>query len=195
MTAPAQTALPRILLLPGWLGSDADHWQSRWAERFGDRVVEQHDWVTPRRGDWVARLEEAVIDHPGPVALVAHSLGCHLVAAWAQASRHTDRVIAALLVAPPDLGRADLPPQLQPWTRAPARQPLPFASALLASRNDPYCAWAQSERLATDWGAELQDLGALGHVNATSGLGDWPDGRARLDALLRRARAAAPTSP
>lgn len=194
MNAPAPAAPPRILLLPGWLGSDAEHWQSRWAERFGDLMVEQHDWVTPRRGDWVARLEEEVIAHPGPVALVAHSLGCHLVAAWGEASRHTARVIAALLVAPPDLTRPDLPPQLLPWARSPARQRLPFASALLASRNDPYCAWAQSERMAADWGAELQDLGALGHVNAATRLGDWPDGRARLDALLRRGRAAAPSS-
>jgi predicted alpha/beta hydrolase family esterase len=26
-------------------------------------------------------------------------------------------------------------------------------------------------------------LGALGHVNASSGLGDWPQGRALLDAF------------
>ena len=191
--AQAAPTLPRILLLPGWLGSDAAHWQSHWAEHHGDALVEQYDWVHPRRGDWVARLEESVIVHPGPVALVAHSLGCHLVASWAAASRHAARVAAALLVAPPDLTRADLPAQLTPWARDVARQPLPFPATLVASHDDPFAAWPASERLAAEWGASLHDLGARGHINADSGLGDWPEGRALLTALLRRAAAASPS--
>jgi predicted alpha/beta hydrolase family esterase len=42
---------PRVLTLPGWLGSDASHWQSRWERLHGYRRVEQSDWVWPRRGD------------------------------------------------------------------------------------------------------------------------------------------------
>ena len=50
-----------ILLLPGWQDSDPAHWQSRWEARYGDRRVEQHDWMHPLRGDWSARLEEEVV--------------------------------------------------------------------------------------------------------------------------------------
>ena len=75
--------IPKILLLPGWQNSDPAHWQSRWEAIHGDHRVDQHDWMRPLRGDWSARLEEEVLAAPGPVALVAHSLGCILVAAWA----------------------------------------------------------------------------------------------------------------
>ena len=82
--APGDT---RFLLLPGWLDSDASHWQSRWEVLYGCRRVEQDDWLWPRRGDWMARLDEVVLEDERPVVLIAHSLGCHLAAAWAAHSR------------------------------------------------------------------------------------------------------------
>ena len=78
----------RVLTLPGWQGSGPAHWQSLWEARHGDRRVEQHDWLHPRRGDWMARLEEVLLAEPAPVWLAAHSLGCQLVAAWASHSAH-----------------------------------------------------------------------------------------------------------
>ena len=71
------------LLLPGWQNSGPAHWQSRWEALHGFERVEQADWVWPRRGDWMACLEEALLADPRPAVLAAHSLGCHLVAAWA----------------------------------------------------------------------------------------------------------------
>jgi predicted alpha/beta hydrolase family esterase len=53
----------------------------------------------------------------------------------------------------------------------------------VASRNDPFCRWPRAEQLARDWGAELIDLGEAGHINADSGLGDWPQGQAWLHTL------------
>ena len=172
----------RCLLLPGWQGSGPGHWQCRWAEEYGDTLVEQDDWIWPRRGDWMARLEEVLLTEPAPVLLVAHSLGCHLVAAWSAWSRHTDRVRAALLVAPPDTEGAALPPQLFGWRPA-VRQTLRFPAQLVYSADDPYSGVDASVRLAADWGARPLDLGACGHVNAESGLGDWPVGRTLLGAL------------
>ena len=99
---------PRVLLLPGWLDSDAAHWQSRWERRFADRRVQQDDWQWPRRGDWMARLDDVLLETERPALLVAHSLGCHLVASWAAHSQHTARVRGALLVAPPDTERDDM---------------------------------------------------------------------------------------
>ena len=86
----------RVLLLPGWLDSDAEHWQSRWERCHGYTRVVQSDWLWPRRGDWMARLEEVLLGGDAPALLVAHSLGCHLVAAWAAHSRHVARVSGAL---------------------------------------------------------------------------------------------------
>ena len=124
------------------------------------------------------QLEEQLLQSDEPVVLVAHSLGCWLVAAWAGHSQNVARVRAALLVAPPDLQQQPIP-QLHSW-KGSDTQRLPFASLLLASSNDPFCTLARSRELARQWGCQWQDVGALGHVNADSGLGDWPQGRLLL---------------
>lgn len=167
---------PRLLLLPGWMGSGPTHWQSRWETLHACERVTQDDWVWPRRGDWMARLDE-VVQAGGnqPVVLIGHSLGCHLVAAWAAHSAHTACIRAALLVAPPDTERADMPPNLFAW-RLITRKRLAFPSLLVASRDDPYCTSERAAQMASDWGSDIVLLGALGHINDRSGLGDWPQG-------------------
>lgn len=172
----------QILLLPGWQNSGPDHWQSRWERSHGYLRVEQHDWLRPLRGDWIARLEDVVLDADAPLILVAHSLGCMLVAAWAAHSRNTHRVSAALLVAPGDVEREEVRPLLPSWSPVPL-QALPFKSILVASRNDPHCSFERSQRFARAWGSELVDQGDAGHINAESGLADWPPGHALLRQL------------
>lgn len=172
----------RVLLLPGWLDSGPDHWQSRWEALHGDQRVVQSDWLWPKRGDWMARLEEVLLEDEVPALLVAHSLGNQLVAAWAAHSRHTARIKGALLVAPPDTEREDMPPNLVPW-RPIVRQRLPFPAIAVTSSDDPYCAVERGAAMVRDWGAERVDIGPRGHINGESGLGDWPEGRALLERL------------
>ena len=132
------------------------------------------------------RLDDVVQASAAPLVLVAHSLGCQLVAAWAAHSQHTARVAAALLVAPPDTERDDMPPNLFSW-RPVVRQRLPFASLVVTSSDDLYCAPARSAQMASDWGSAALALVARGHVNGESGLGDWPEGWVMLSALRARA--------
>ncbi len=174
---------PRILLLPGWQNSGAGHWQTLWETQPGFERVQQDDWLWPKRGDWMAQLEQAVLEREGPVALAAHSLGCQLVAAWAAHSAHSHRVEAALLVAPPDTARADMPPQLAGWRHI-VRQRLPFPSIVVFSSDDPYCEPARAQAMAAEWGAALHPLHGKGHINAESGLGDWPAGLSLLQSLI-----------
>lgn len=195
MTSTPDSAPVHVLLLPGWLGSSAGHWQQRWQSLHGDTLVEQDDWQSPRRGDWIARLEDVILSRPGPVALVGHSLGCHLAAAWAVSSMHSHRVVCALLVAPPDLTRPDLPPALLPWQRPLPASELPFDATVVASADDPYCSPDATQHLASRWGARVIQLGAHGHLNADTGLGDWPQGRALLQTALQRSRHNAVPSP
>jgi len=180
-------------VLPGWQNSGPLHWQSLWEAQYGYLRVEQHDWMRPLRGDWIARLEEVVLEQGAPAAtgatagrilLAAHSLGCLLVAAWAAHSRNTALVGGALLVAPGDPQREELRGVLSSWSPAVAQR-LPFRSQLLASRNDPYCSFERAAQFAAAWGSELVDCGSCGHINAESGLGPWPDGHRRLLALGR----------
>jgi predicted alpha/beta hydrolase family esterase len=172
----------RVLLLPGWLNSGPQHWQTRWEQLYGWQRVEQADWQWPSRGDWMARLEEVVLEGDAPVLLAAHSLGCHLVAAWAAHSQHAGRVRGALLVAPPDLEQPATPPQLRGW-RPVVRDRLPFAATAVLSSDDPFGALPATQALAEAWGATVQIAGARGHLNGDSGLGGWPEGLALLQQL------------
>ena len=186
-----------VLVLPGWQNSGPMHWQSRWERLHGYTRVEQHDWMRPLRGDWIARLEEVVLEHRGDgggntpgIVLVAHSLGCLLVAAWAAHSRHHGCVRGALLVAPGDPQREELRGVLASWS-PPVLQPLPFRSILVGSQDDPYCSFERARGFATAWHAEFVDYGRCGHINAESGLGDWPQGQALLQQLAGAAPAPA----
>ena len=67
------------------------------------------------------------------------------------------------------------------------KNPLPFPSILAASRDDPYIGFDRARRLARIWKSGFVDAGWLGHVNADSGIRDWPFGQF----LLRQLRAAA----
>ncbi|MFZ3127404.1 MAG: alpha/beta hydrolase [Rhodoferax sp.] len=173
-----------VLLLPGWQNSGAAHWQSRWEAMYDYTRVEQHDWMQPLRGDWMAQLEEAVLAAPAPVVLAAHSLGCVLTAAWAAHSRNTHRVKAALLVAPGDPEREELRAALKSWSPV-VLQRLPFPSILLGSHDDPYCSAQRAQAFAGAWGSTFVDYGHTGHINADSGLGDWPQGHEILMQLAR----------
>ena len=133
---------------------------------FGDRRDRS------KRPDWVDALERAVSAAPGDVVLVAHSLGCVLTAHWAAGSARTARVRGALLVAAPQLDRPGMPDDLADFRPVP-RQRLPFPSTLVFSTDDPFsdAAWSRA-----------QAQGARGHINAESGLGSWPEGRALIAA-------------
>lgn len=173
-----------VLTLPGWENSGPRHWQSLWEERHGYRRVEQHDWMKPLRGDWVARLEDVVLTCDEPAVLVAHSLGCILTAAWAAHSQNTHRVKAALLVAPGDVEKPEIREQIPSWSPI-ELQALPFPAVLLASSNDPYCELERARLFAYAWNAQFMDYGACGHINADSGLASWPEGHVLLQDLMK----------
>jgi predicted alpha/beta hydrolase family esterase len=180
-------AAPRLLILPGLGGSGPEHWQTAW-EACQPRCarVTQRDWDRPELGEWLARVDAAIAAAEGPVVLVAHSLACPLVAHGARRTGW-ERVAAALLVAPADV---DSPAHTPPETRGFAPVPtaaLPFPATVVASRNDPYVELERARHFAERWGATFVDLGEVGHINAASNLGDWPEGRRLLDELCARA--------
>ena len=171
-----------VLILPGWRSSGPDHWQSRWERTHGYTRVEQHDWQRPLRGDWISRLEDVLLACTEPALLVAHSLGCLTVAAWAAHTKNTHLVKAALLVAPPDTEREDIGQMLPGWVVP--LQKLPFEAVVFASSNDPFCGIDKARRFASAWHATLIEVNERGHINAESGLGDWPQAHAELQRLM-----------
>ncbi len=164
-----------ILIVPGYTNSGPDHWQTRWEGKLSSaRRVEQAEWSKPVVEDWTANIARAVNEAEKPLVIVAHSLG---VAAAIQALPQFTRPVAgAFLVAVPDVANPAIRPRHLMTFGPYPRERLPFPSAMIASRNDPFCAFDVAEELARDWGSLFVDAGEAGHINADSGHGPWPEG-------------------
>jgi uncharacterized protein len=171
-----------ILLLPGIGNSGPEHWQTLWEnEDAGVQRIDAQDWENPNRSHWVKNLERAVSLAGPDVVLVAHSLGCLQVAHWAAANHSAIR--GALLVAVPDPDRLSFPKAAVGFGSLTLRR-FSFPSIVVASSNDPYSDTGYSGRCAQAWGSSLVNIGARGHINAQSGLGDWQRGKALLEVFL-----------
>jgi len=56
---------------------------------------------------------------------------------------------------------------------------------VVASSNDPYVTLSRARGFAMAWGSEFMMIGEAWHINSASGLGDWPEGFALLNALRK----------
>ena len=168
-----------VIIVPGLHDSGPGHWQSRWHRQHPEfSRVRQDDPSDPRLAQWAARLDQVRRRDPRPALLVAHSFGA--LTSVHSIARDGFNVAGALLVAPADpdkFGVADLLPAL----------PLPCPSIVVASANDPWMSADRAAAWARRWGSELVEAGALGHINAESGLGDWQGGKTLLQVLSERA--------
>ena len=170
-----------VLIVPGLGNSGEGHWQTIWEQTRGFERVQQNDWETPVREDWVARLDEAVVAAgTEDVVLVGHSLACCTIVNWAAA--HPRKIRGALLVAPSDTEADSYPPGTKGFTPMPLNR-LPFRSIAVASTNDFYVTPERARQFADAWGSELVVIGPAGHINVASGFGEWPEGLVLLNQL------------
>src|ERR1700722_3955636 len=165
---------PRILIVPGLFGSGPEHWQSHWERQSPNfRRVEQRDWTTPVCAEWLDVLDREIRAEDDNVVLVGHSLGSVTIALWAR--RYGRKIPGALLVAPSDTEAATFPPGTNGFAPIPV-SPFPFASTVIASKNDPYMDFDRAEALAKAWGSHFVPLGEHGHISIADGFGPWPEG-------------------
>lgn len=164
-----------ILIIPGYTNSGPDHWQSRWQARLSTaRRVEQAEWSKPVREDWVDNVVKAVNEAEKPVVLVAHSLG--IACAVHGIPRFRKPVAGAFFVAPPEVTNPNIRPRHLMTFGPYPRDPLPFPSIVVASRNDHFGSFEAAEDIAAAWGSLFLDAGNAGHINAEAGYGPWPEG-------------------
>src|SRR5690606_5302080 len=185
LTAAAE---PLILIVPGLNGSGPTHWQTLWERQMPDAArVDLGSWDNPPRNTWVNRLNLAIHKARRPVFLVAHSLGCHVLSWWGEYEQpwHDGPVRGALQVAPPEVETGEVDPPLARFAPV-LKNPLPVPSRSAASRYDTYIGFDRARRLGRIWKSRFVDAGWLGHINAESGIRDWPFGQF----LLRQLKAA-----
>lgn len=180
-----KTAEASILIVPGFMNSGEEHWQSRWQAKLSSASrVWEPILSDARRNDWVEALINAVRRADKPVVLVAHSLGVITIAH--AAPQLSEKVRGAFLVAPSNVERDNLTAGIDRAFAPVPRDPLPFPSLLVGSQSDPYCSYDKAGEFANAWGSALVDAGDAGHINVDSGHGPWPEGLMRFAGFLQK---------
>jgi predicted alpha/beta hydrolase family esterase len=171
----------RIFILPGLGNSGPGHWQTLWENRFPELVrIHQGDWDTPRCEDWIKTIHDTISSFDlKDIILVAHSLACSTIGYWSKKYNH--KIRGALLVAPSDTEAETYPFGTTGFRPMPTTK-LPFKSIVVASDNDFYVSTDRARSFSDAWGSELVVISHAGHINASSGLGEWPMG---LDLLKK----------
>lgn len=174
-----------ILIIPGWTNAGPDHWQSRWERNLPTaRRVEQADWDTPRRSDWVDRIVAAHDAATRPIVFVAHSCGVTAVA-YAAPRLDPARVAGAFLVAPGDFDGSEHWMARDGGFAPMPMERLPFPSRLIASSDDPHCTIERAQAFADAWGSNFSVVANSGHLNTASGHGPWPEGLLTFGLFLK----------
>jgi len=188
--------LATVLIIPGLRDHVPAHWQTHLEHTLSAtrKVVS----VPPLESDKlscaarVAAIQRTVESIEGPIVVIAHSGGVVMLVHWAQ--QHRRPIQAALLAAPPDFSTplpagyptlADL--DANGWLPVPST-PLPFPSLVAASTNDPLASVQRVEEMASQWGSELVNVGAVGHLNPASGFGPWKQAEEFVSLLDRGLR-------
>lgn len=162
-------------MIPGPGNEDPNHWLTRWGAKLSTaRLVTDDESNRQGPADSAGTTLAAIEASERPVVLVAHSTG--VLSAILAAPLALNRVVGAFLVSPPALeGNGPLARKLRKLGDYP-RDPLPFPSVVVASRNDPHGTYDHAGDLANAWGSLLIDAGESGHINGQSGHGPWPEG-------------------
>jgi predicted alpha/beta hydrolase family esterase len=168
----------KVLILHGWGGSDAPHWQAELA----GTIAKNYGTVSfplldnchfPSKNRWVRQLKEILEDFK-PDTIVCHSLASTL---WFWLCNEPDiqevsQVKRLFLVSPPSLNtevdtiKTFFPCTLPENLNAKEMQ-------MIVSDNDPYIDIKEAQMMADHYDIPLSIIKSAGHINADSGYGKW----------------------
>jgi uncharacterized protein len=163
-----------IFILPGLGNSGDGHWQTIWEKQFGFTRINQREWETPGREEWVDTIQSEISKHePSTVILVGHSLACSAIGYWSK--KFPTQIKGALLVAPSDTESEVYPGGTTGFKPMPLDK-LPFTTTIISSTNDVYVSIERANQFSNAWGSKLILLPDAGHINVAAGFGKWPGG-------------------
>jgi hypothetical protein len=167
--------MTNYFIVPGLGNSGEEHWQT-YFENSSDNFkrINQTNWDSPNCDDWIETIDLALSGTDlSAVVLIGHSLGCSTIAHWA--NRYKRIIKGAFLVAPSDLEAPNYNFPTTGFAPIPLNK-LPFKSIVVASSNDIWVSLERATEFANAWGSELINIGDAGHINVSSGFGQWNEG-------------------
>ncbi len=176
----------KTLILHGWGGSDAPHWQAELAAA----LARDYGTVSfplldnchfPSKNRWVKQVKALLADFR-PDTVVCHSLANTLWFWLVQ--ENIDPVTNLYLVAPPS--RECTIETLKSFFPAPLPKDLKAQNIrMIISDNDPYMTLQEGEALGAHYHIVPMILHNAGHINDQSGYGKWEWIENELEALRK----------
>lgn len=166
--------MDKVLILHGWGGSDAPHWQAELASE----IAKGYGTVSfplldnchfPTKNRWVKQVKQILNDFQ-PTTVVCHSLSNTL---WFWLCEEDMPAVERLfMVSPPSLDTKEktiktfFPCQLPQNLYAKEIQ-------MIVSDDDPWVDIQEAEEIASHYDIPLTVINNAAHINADSGYGKW----------------------
>lgn len=165
----------RVLILHGWGGSDAPHWQAELAAEF----AKNYGTVSfplldnchfPSKNRWVKQVQK-ILQAFKPDTVVCHSLANTLWFWLCQEEGMAD-VERLFMVSPPSLTtEVEIIKSFFPC--AMPKKLYAKEVQMIVSDNDPYITVEEAKAIAAYYAIPLTILEDAGHINTDSGHGKW----------------------
>lgn len=164
----------KVLILHGWGGSDAPHWQAELAAQ----IAKEYGTVSfplldnchfPSKNRWVKQVK-TILEEFKPDTVVCHSLATTL---WFWLCEEDILTVERLfMVSPPSLHTSEDTIK----TFFPCKIPQDIHAKkvhMIVSDNDPWVEMEEAKTLAEHYDMPLTVIKNGGHINADSGYGKW----------------------
>ena len=165
----------RVLILHGWGGSDAPHWQAILAAE----IAKNYGTVSfplldnchfPTKNKWIKQVKQILIDF-NPSTVVCHSLANNLWM-WLSEEDGMVEVERLFMVSVPSLQTQEK--TIKTFFPCPLPKNMYAKEVhMLVSDNDPWVKLDEVQKIASHYDATLTILEKSGHINADSGYGKW----------------------
>jgi len=165
----------KTLILHGWGGSDAPHWQAELAAE----IAKNYGTVSfplldnchyPSKNRWVKQVKLFIKEFK-PNTVVCHSLA-NTLWFWLCKEDGMPTIQRLFMVSPPSLASEDK--TIKTFFPCPLPQHLYAKEVhMIVSDDDPWVQVDEAKKLATHFNAMFTVLEGAGHINTDSGYGKW----------------------
>ena len=172
----------KTLILHGWGGSDAPHWQAELASE----IAKNYGTVSfplldnchfPSKNRWMKQVKQ-LLEEFKPNTVVCHSLANNLWM-WLCEENDMKEVERLFMVSIPSLSTQEK--TIKTFFPCPLPKNIYAKEVhLIVSDDDPWVALDEAKSIATQYNASFTVLKNAGHINADSGYGKW----ARIEQLI-----------
>lgn len=165
----------KVLILHGWGGSDAPHWQAELAAE----VAKNYGTVSfplldnchfPSKNRWVKQVKQ-VIKEFNPTTVVCHSLA-NTLWFWLCEEGNMPTIERLFMVSPPSLKTEEN--TIKTFFPCPMPASLHAKEVqMIISDNDPWVTADEAKEIASHYNIPLTIIENAGHINEDSGYGKW----------------------